>query len=55
MAEALRSVDALQLSVALVLKNEGLATVFVAAGQKLCRVAAVEGFKTLNPEQPVVP
>jgi predicted DNA-binding antitoxin AbrB/MazE fold protein/predicted nucleic acid-binding protein len=50
--EALRAPDALQLSVALGLKRPGL-SVFVAADQKLCRVAAMEGFITLNPEQPV--
>ncbi len=51
--EALRAPDALQLSVALGLKRAGLVSVFVAADQKLCRVAAMEGFTTLNPEQPV--
>ena len=50
--EALRTLDALQLSVALGLKRAGLATVFVAADQKLCRVAAREGFAVTNPEQP---
>jgi len=51
--EALRAPDALQLSVALGLKRAGLVSVFVAADQKVCRVAAMEGFTTLNPEQPV--
>jgi predicted nucleic acid-binding protein len=51
--EALRGPDALQLSVALVLKRAGLVSVFVAADQKLCRVAIIEGFTTLNPEQPI--
>ena len=50
--EALRTLDALQLSVALGLKRVGLVTVFVAADQKLCRVAALEGFAVTNPEQP---
>jgi len=45
--------DALQLSVALGLKRAGLVSVFVAADQKLCRVAIIEGFTTLNPEQPI--
>ena len=49
--EALRGPDALQLSVALGLKRAGL--VFVAADQKLCRIAMMEGFTTLNPEQPL--
>ena len=52
-AEALRGPDALQLSVALGLKRAGLVSVFVAADQKLCRVAIIEGFTTLNPEQPI--
>jgi predicted nucleic acid-binding protein len=51
--EALRGPDALQLSVALTLKGTGLASVFVAADQKLCRVAMMEGFTTLNPEKPI--
>jgi hypothetical protein len=50
--EALRTLDALQLSVALGLKRAGLVTVFVAADQKLCRVATLEGFAVTNPEQP---
>jgi predicted nucleic acid-binding protein len=50
--EALRTLDAMQLSVALGLKRAGLATVFVGADQKLCRVAALEGFAVTNPEQP---
>jgi predicted nucleic acid-binding protein len=52
--EALRTLDALQLSVALGLKRAGLATVFVAADQKLCRVATLEGFVVTNPEQPAL-
>lgn len=51
--EALRGPDALQLSVALGLKRAGLVSVFVAADQKLCRVAIIEGFTTINPEQPI--
>jgi predicted nucleic acid-binding protein len=51
--EALRGPDALQLSVALALKRAGLVSVFVAADQKLCRVAIIEGFTTLNPERPI--
>ncbi len=51
--EALRGPDALQLSVALGLKRAGLVSVFVAADQKLCRVAMIEGFTTLKPEQPI--
>ena len=51
--EALRGPDALQLSVALGLKRAGLVAVFAAADQKLCRVAKIEGFTTLNPEHPI--
>lgn len=51
--EALRGPDALQLAVALGLRRAGLVSVFVAADQKLCRVAMIEGFITLNPEQPL--
>jgi hypothetical protein len=53
--EALRGPDALQLYVALGLKRAGLASIFVAADQKLCRVAMIEGFTILNPEQPIAP
>jgi predicted nucleic acid-binding protein len=52
-SEALRGPDALQLSVALGLKRAGLVSVFVAADQKLCRVAIIEGFTVVNPEQPI--
>jgi hypothetical protein len=51
--EALHGPDALQLSVALGLKRAGLISVFVAADQRLCRVAMIEGLTTLNPEQPI--
>ena len=51
--EALRGPDALQLSVAMGLKRAGLVSVFVAADQKLCRVAMMKGFIVLNPEQPI--
>ncbi len=50
--EGLRTLDALQLSVALSLKRAGLATVFVAADERLCRVATLEAFAVTNPEQP---
>jgi len=33
--------------------NAGLVSAFVAADQKLCRVAIIEGFTSLNPEQPI--
>lgn len=50
--EGLRTLDALQLAVALELKRAELVTVFVAADQRLCRVAALDGFAVTNPEQP---
>lgn len=52
LSEALRTLDALQLSIAVMLRRAGLVTVFVAAGQRLCRLAALEGFAVINPEQP---
>jgi predicted nucleic acid-binding protein len=52
LAEALRTLDALQLAIALTLERAGLISVFVAADQKLCRVAALEGLAVTNPEQP---
>jgi len=33
--------------------NAGLVSAFVAADQKLCRVAIIEGFTALTPEQPI--
>src|SRR5947209_4307197 len=50
--EALRGPDALQLSVALGLKRDGLVSVFVAADQKLCRVAIIEGLRPSIPSSP---
>lgn len=50
--EALRTLDALQIAIALALKRAGLVKVFIAADQKLCRVAELEGFEVTNPEQP---
>jgi hypothetical protein len=46
------TLDALQLSVALGLRRAGLITVFVAADQRLCWVAMLEGLGVTNPEQP---
>lgn len=51
--ETLRTLDALQLSVAIQLRQGGLVAVFVAADQRLCRVAALEGFAVANPEHPL--
>ena len=46
----LRTLDALQLAVALSLKSKALVDHFVAADKVLCEVAVFEGFSVLNPE-----
>jgi hypothetical protein len=48
----LRSLDAVQLAVALGLKRQGLIDRFVAADAALCEVAALEGFSVLDPGHP---
>jgi hypothetical protein len=48
----LRAMDALQLAVALELRNQKLVEHFVAGDAILCEVAALEGFSVINPEQP---
>lgn len=50
--EGLRTLDALQLAVALDMKDAGQVTVLVAADQRLCRVAALAGCPATNPEHP---
>jgi predicted nucleic acid-binding protein len=50
-AEGLRTLDALQLAVALDLKQIGRITLFLAADQKLCRVAELAGCPAVNPEK----
>jgi len=47
----LRALDALQLAVALELRNQELIDHFVAADSILCEVAGLEGFSVVNPEQ----
>jgi predicted nucleic acid-binding protein len=49
-AEGLRTLDALQLAMALDLPRIGHITVFVAADHRLCRVASA-GCSAVNPEQ----
>jgi predicted nucleic acid-binding protein len=49
----LRTLDALQLAVASGLQRAGFAPIFVAADQKLCQAAALEGLRVTNPEQPM--
>jgi uncharacterized protein len=46
----LRSLDALQLAVAMELRNQYLVDSFVAADTVLCDVARAEGFAVINPE-----
>jgi predicted nucleic acid-binding protein len=46
----LRALDALQLAVALELRNQELVDQFVAADRILCEVARREGFSVINPE-----
>jgi predicted nucleic acid-binding protein len=52
LVEGLRTLDALQLAVALDLRRTGQITVLVAADQRLCRVASLAGCSAVNPEQP---
>lgn len=50
--EGLRTLDALQLAIALDLKKTGQITVLVTADQRLCRVAALADCPAVNPEKP---
>ena len=50
--EGLRTLDALQLAIALDLRQFGLITVIVAADQRLCRIASLAGCPAVNPEKP---
>lgn len=51
-AEGLRTLDALQLAIALDLHRQEYIAVLVAADQRLCRVAPLVGCTAINPEQP---
>ena len=51
-SEGLRTLDALQLSVALGLQQLGLISIMIAADQRLCQVASLAGCPTVNPEKP---
>lgn len=46
----LRTLDALQLAVALYLQKRGLVEIFVCADKALCRIAESVGFAVSNPE-----
>ena len=48
----LRALDAIQIAVALGLRSHGLVNHFVTSDKVLCKVAALESFGVLNPEQP---
>jgi len=48
----LRTLDALQLAVAIKLKRKGKLDFFVSADKILCDVAALEGCSVVNPEVP---
>ena len=51
-AEGLRTLDAVQLAIALDLQQAGLISVFVTSDQRLCRVAMLAGCQAINPEKP---
>jgi PIN domain-containing protein len=51
-SRGLRTLDALQLSVALDLRRRGTLDHFVCADRNFCIVAALEGLSLINPEQP---
>jgi len=51
-SEGLRTLDALQLAIALDLRQLGQIGVLVAADQRLCQVASMAGCVAVNPEKP---
>lgn len=51
-SRSLRTLDALQLSVALHLHHRGTVDHFVCADGNLCKVAELEGVSVINPEHP---
>jgi uncharacterized protein len=52
MSRQLRTLDAIQLAVALRLHQTAPVDQFVCADQRLCDIAVLEGLTVLNPEQP---
>lgn len=50
-SRSVRTLDALQLAVALELQRRGAATALVASDRNLCELAAVEGMQVVNPIQ----
>jgi hypothetical protein len=53
--QRLRTLDALQMAVALELRGQTLMDQFVSADKVLCQIAAREGLAVLNPEDPGLP
>jgi hypothetical protein len=51
-SEGLRTLDALQLSIALDLRNADVITTLVAADRRLCRVAELAGCSAIDPQTP---
>ena len=51
----LRTLDALQLAVAIDLNSQGLAVTFVCADEVICPLAQSEGLSVLNPLAPLAP
>lgn len=49
--QGLRTLDSLQLGVALDLQTQGLITNFICADHNLCTVAQSEGLSVVNPEE----
>ena len=52
LVQNLRTLDALQLAVALDLNDPGRPVTFVCADAALCTIAAAEGLTVINPEVP---
>jgi predicted nucleic acid-binding protein len=52
LAMNLRTLDAIQLAVALALHSQGLVTQLICADKSLCTIAAGEGIAVVNPEIP---
>jgi hypothetical protein len=48
----LRSMDAIQLAVALDLKDQGILQQIVAADKTVCEIAAAEGLSVIDPQMP---
>jgi predicted nucleic acid-binding protein len=51
-SEGLRTLDALQLAIAIDLRDIGRIEVFVAADQRLCRIASMAGCAAVNRQKP---